>query len=47
MTDQQKMAFVCGHLYGLAGTVRYQLDDDLRAELRTLAQLLATHETLK
>ena len=37
MTDQQRMAFAAGRLYGLAGTVRYQVDPDMRIELKTIA----------
>ena len=44
MTDQQRMAFAAGRLYGLAGTVRYQVDPDMRIELKTIAQLLAHQE---
>ena len=44
MTDEQRLSFAAGRLYGLAGTVRYQMDPDLRIELKTIAQLLAHQE---
>lgn len=46
MTDNQRMSYVCGRLYGLAGTVRYQMDSDLRIELKNLAAFLARQEVL-
>ena len=46
MTDKERMSFVCGRLYGLSGTVRYQMDSDLRIELKNLAALLARQEVL-
>ena len=44
MTDKERMDFVCGRLYGLAGTTRYTIDPDMRIELKDLAALLAKQE---
>ena len=40
-TDKQKLQYVIGRLYGLAGTVRYTIDDQLRMELKEIARTLA------
>lgn len=44
MTDEQRMQFCAGRLYGLAGTVRYKIEPDLRKEIKEIAQLLAHQE---
>ena len=41
-TPQEQLAVVTGRLAGLAGTIRYELPDSLRAELRELAEALAS-----
>lgn len=38
--SDEKLAFVSGRLMGLSSTVRYNLPDELREELKELAQLL-------
>ena len=42
--SQEKIAWVSGRLYGLCGTVRYEVPDGLRVELKNLAALLAGQE---
>ena len=44
MTDEELMSYVSGRLYGLGGTVRYDIADELRLELKGLAQRLARQE---
>ena len=45
--SQEKIAWVSGRLYGLCGTVRYKIPDELRIELKSLAALLAGQEVSK
>lgn len=45
MTDEQRLQYVIGRLYGLCGTVRYEMDPKLRLELKELAAILNKQET--
>lgn len=38
VTNNQRLSFLVGRLEGLAGTVRYQLDEECREELKELSQ---------
>lgn len=39
-TVHRAAAYAAGRVHGLAGTVRYELPDELRAELRHIAEIL-------
>ena len=41
-TPTEQLAVVNGRLTGLAGTIRYELPEPLRAELKELAEALAS-----
>ena len=43
--QKQQIQYICGRLYGLAGTVRYAMDDQLRTELKEIATTLANLST--
>jgi len=45
--SDEKIAWVSGRLYGLCGTVRYDIPNELRIELKQLAALLAGQEVSK
>lgn len=38
VTNDQRLSYLVGRLEGLAGTVRFQLDEECREELKELSQ---------
>lgn len=42
LTPSQALEFCVGRLAGLSGTARYDLNDELRAELKEIADRLAS-----
>lgn len=44
MTDEQLLQYAAGRLYGLCGTLRYEIDPQLRIELKEIAQKLARQD---
>jgi len=42
--DPSKISFVSGRLYGLCGTVRYDIPHELRIELKNLGAMLNNQE---
>lgn len=39
-TTEQQVAFIAGRLRGLAGTARFELSDEVRGELKQMAERL-------
>ena len=42
MNKEQALEYLHGRLVGLAGTTRYELPEELRTELKEIAEILTT-----